>query len=349
MRIADSEHTARPWRIHEIAPDFELEDVWAYRTPGAGPDDFPVMLDALRARGGLNNNPPLVRFIFAVRWKLGAVFGWDDPERGLAKRVESLVSRLPSDLRQDAAGEKVPNTPFTMVYELPDESASELANNTVHTICHLGWVPTDSGDYELRMAALVRPNGRLGRLYMAGIKPFRYAVIYPALTRKWERAWRDRHSYTGVGEPVEPAPAGAREAGMVRWAGRLIVFFGAAHTLGALAAEGAARHAGAWLRGDLWGDDLGAMSPANSAYWLSVNSFGPPLVVIGLMVLWLDRRGITPPPFIAWTIGAWTLADTVVAGPGVGQGLILLAAAGLLLAAQRRKTHRHEPSPIRVA
>jgi hypothetical protein len=41
------------------------------------------------------------------------------------------------------------------------------------------------------MAALVRPNGLFGRLYMASIAPFRYLVIYPALTRRWERAWPD--------------------------------------------------------------------------------------------------------------------------------------------------------------
>jgi hypothetical protein len=166
--------------------------VWAFSTPGAGPDDFPAMLSALRAAGGLDKNTPLVRFLFAVRWKLGAVFGWDEPEEGLAGRVESLCDRLPRDLRQDVAGTAVPNTPFTMVYELHDECALELANKTVHDICHLGWVPTDNGEYELRMAALVKTNGLFGRLYMAAIKPFRYLIVYPALTRQWERAWRDR-------------------------------------------------------------------------------------------------------------------------------------------------------------
>ena len=342
MRLSKSEHTNRPWRIHEIAPDFQLEDVWAFRTPGAGPDDFPVMLDALRAGGGLNKNPPLVRFLFALRWKLGAVFGWDKPGQGLAGRVESLRDRLPHDLRQDAAGEAVPNTPFTMVYELHDECVIELANTTVHDLCHLGWVPTDDGEYELRMAALVKPNGLLGRLYMAAIKPFRYLIVYPALTRQWERAWRERVDRDGMEN-------GERRPRMVTWAGWLIVLYGAAHTLGALTAEGAARHAGAWFSGELWGDDLASMSPAMSAYWLTVNSFAPPLILVGATVLWLDRRGITPPPFLAWSMGAWVVVGTVVAGPGVGQGLILLAAAGLLLAAQRRKTHRHEPSPIPVA
>ena len=75
---------------------------------------------------------------------------------------------------------------------------------------------------------------------------------------------------------------------------------------------GPALHAGAWFSGELWGDDLADMSPANSALWLSVDSFGVPLIVVGLMVLWLDRRGITPPPFIAWTLGIWTVVDAVI-------------------------------------
>lgn len=132
---------------------------------------------------------------------------------------------------------------------------------------------------------------------------------------------------------------------VIRWAGRLIVFFGTAHTLGALTALGAGRHAGAWFSQELWREDLSDMSPAMSAYWLSVNSFGPPLILVGLTVLWVNRRGITPPPFIAWAMAGWVVVGTVLAGPGVGQDLILLAAAGLLLAASRRAKRRDNPAP----
>ena len=99
---------------------------------------------------------------------------------------------------------------------------------------------------------------------------------------------------------------------MVQWAGWLIMLYGAAHTLGALTVLGAARHAGAWFGGALWEDDLAAMSPANSAYWLSLGSFGIPLVLIGATVLWLKRQGLTPPSFIAWTLGIWNLLDAIV-------------------------------------
>jgi hypothetical protein len=126
---------------------------------------------------------------------------------------------------------------------------------------------------------------------------------------------------------------------MIKWAGRLIVFYGTAHTLGALTAEGAAGHADAWFSGELWGEELSDMSTGMSAYWLSVNSFGPPLILLGLTVLWLTRRSITPPSFIAWSMGTWVAIGTVVAGPGIGQDLILLVACGLLVVGAHRAKH----------
>lgn len=124
---------------------------------------------------------------------------------------------------------------------------------------------------------------------------------------------------------------------MIKWAGRLMVFYGAAHTVGALAAEGAARHIGTWLSRDMWGESLSDMSPAMSAYWLSINSFGPPVVLLGCAVLWMNRRGIRPPAFIGWALAAWVAVGTLVAGPGVGQDVILLIACALIIATSRRQ------------
>lgn len=126
---------------------------------------------------------------------------------------------------------------------------------------------------------------------------------------------------------------------MIKWAGWLIAFYGAAHTLGALTVEGAARHAGAWFSGALWTDDFAAMSSANSAYWLSLGSFGIPLIVVGLTVVWLNHRGITPPPFIAWMLGIWTIVDAVVLL--LTPWPVLLIASILLLCGSRRGA-RHE-------
>ncbi|MGI5493529.1 DUF2867 domain-containing protein [Microtetraspora malaysiensis] len=192
MRLPKTEHTSRPWRVHEFTSDFAIEDVWSFHTPGAGPDDFPAMLAAMRASGGLAQQPWPARFLFALRWKIGALLGWDKPSAGVGNRVTSLRDRLPDDIRDAPRGSDNEAMPLKAVYELDMESARELANKTVHTVMHLGWVRGTNGDYELRMAALVKPNGLVGRLYMAAIAPFRYLIVYPALTRRWERAWLDR-------------------------------------------------------------------------------------------------------------------------------------------------------------
>ena len=60
----------------------------------------------------------------------------------------------------------------------------------MHGVMHLGWVPDGNGGYRGQLAVLVKPNGLLGELYMAAIRPFRYAVVYPALLRQIGRTWR---------------------------------------------------------------------------------------------------------------------------------------------------------------
>ncbi|WP_217493927.1 DUF2867 domain-containing protein [Humibacillus sp. DSM 29435] len=112
-------------------------------------------------------------------------------------RVGSLRERLPADLRE-TPGPKDPNIPFSPVYVPPDECAQESANKTVHDILHLGWVPSSNGEYELRMAALVKPNGLFGRLYLAAIKPIGYVLDDAAMTRRWERAWLNRPGLLSV-------------------------------------------------------------------------------------------------------------------------------------------------------
>ncbi|MEU9482462.1 hypothetical protein AB0D83_02120 [Streptomyces decoyicus] len=97
-----------------------------------------------------------------------------------------------------------------------------------------------------------------------------------------------------------------------------------------------ARHAGTWFSGGLWSEDFAAMSPAGSAYWLSLASFGIPLILVGLTVLWLDRRGIAPPAFIAWTLGTWTVVDAVVL-PFTPWPLFALACALLLIGVRRAR------------
>ncbi len=193
MRLSKSAHTSRPWRIHELTPDFRLEDVWALPTPG-GPDDFPLLVEGIAAGDASATESAPARLLWAIRWKLGELFGWDDPTTGLERRVETLRDRLPPDLRARPAGPDSAKLPFRSVYLLEDEWAAEIANQTVHGVMHIGWVPDGAGGYRGQMAVLVKPNGLLGRAYMAAIRPFRYLIVYPALLRQIERAWSARRA-----------------------------------------------------------------------------------------------------------------------------------------------------------
>jgi Protein of unknown function (DUF2867) len=198
-RLPRAAHTARPWRVHELTEDFDLEDVWELPTPG-GPDDLARVVQQFAVRG-TDGVPAVLRALFAVRWKLGELFGWDKPDSGVGERVDSLRERLPADLLEGPRGPDLRSVPgreaadgpavFSSVYQTHDEWLAELSNKTVHALMHIGWVADDSGSgYHAQMAVLVKPNGRLGKAYMAAIRPFRHVLVYPLLLRWIGRKWR---------------------------------------------------------------------------------------------------------------------------------------------------------------
>jgi hypothetical protein len=189
MRIPNEEHTSRPWRIHELTRDFRLEDVW--ELPGvAGPDDFPRLVELIASSDPATGSSRAVKTLFAIRWKLGELLGWDRPETGVGSRVPTLRDRLPADLRDLPSGPDFGAVPFTSLYLLDDEWAAEIANKTVHGVMHIGAIPDESGGIRARMAVYVKPNGLLGAAYMTAIRPFRYLIVYPPMLREMARKWR---------------------------------------------------------------------------------------------------------------------------------------------------------------
>lgn len=193
MRLSRSAHTSKPWRIHEIAHDFRIEDVWALPTPG-GPDDFPLLVEGAAGLDPAGSSSPVVRLLFAIRWKLGDLLGLDGDDSGVGARVPSLRERLPADLRRGDDGPQFEALPFRPLYLAEDEFAAEIANGTMHGVIHLGWVedPDRPGGFRGQMAVLVRPNGLLGHAYMAAIMPFRYLLVYPPMLAEVGRQWRAR-------------------------------------------------------------------------------------------------------------------------------------------------------------
>jgi hypothetical protein len=188
MRLPNTSHTSRPWRIHELTRDFRLEDVWALPTPG-GPDDFPRLVHgAIASLDPSQGSSRAARTLWAIRWKVGELLGWDGPDAGHGSERPTIRDRLPADLRDAPSGPDA--LPVTSLYLTDDEWAAEIVNRTVHGIMHMGWVPDGTGGYRGQMAVLVKPNGLLGAGYMAAIRPLRHLIVYPAVMRQMDRNWR---------------------------------------------------------------------------------------------------------------------------------------------------------------
>jgi uncharacterized protein DUF2867 len=199
IRLPNTAHTSRSWRIHELTRDFRLEDVW--ELPGrGGPDDFPRLVQVITSMDPSQSPSRAVRTLFAIRWKVGELLGWDGPDAALGSRVPTLRDRLPADLRDAPSGPDSDTLPFTPLYLTEDEWAAEIANRTMHGVMHIGRVPDQTGSYRAQMAILVKPNGLLGTGYMAAIRPFRHLIVYPAILREGANAWAaDRAARTPDG------------------------------------------------------------------------------------------------------------------------------------------------------
>ena len=203
MRLPNSAHTSRPWRNPRAHARLPARGRLGLPTPG-GPDDLPRLVqqfasgdgDDLNAHGryvgdgshGLTSRAS--RALFALRWQLGERLGWDTPEAGLGHRVTTLRDRLPADLRDAPRGPDLRAAPFTSVYMTETEWAAELANQTVHAVMHIGWVPGEAGGFRGQMAVLAKWNGRFGTAYKAAIVPFRRLIVYPTLIPSIGREWR---------------------------------------------------------------------------------------------------------------------------------------------------------------
>jgi hypothetical protein len=209
MRLPNAAHESRPWRIHEVVPDFTLEDVWALPAHG-GAEDFQALLEQMASVDPAEIDFLPARVLWDVRDRLGRWFGLDrisapvgsgrdDAAGGLpipGTSETSLTGRLPDDLRDTAGDLDFASLPFVPLYRTGVEFAAEVSNRTVHGVMHLAWVDQGDGRHQGQMAVYVKPRGRFGQGYMALIRPFRYWVVYPALMKQMEREWNSRAPQT---------------------------------------------------------------------------------------------------------------------------------------------------------
>src|SRR4051794_38103348 len=116
MRLPNSAHESRPWRIREIAPDFTLEDVWELPAHG-GAEDFQALIENAASSDPANADSLPARALWRFRDRLGRWFGLgrisaavEQGGDGAARKLPipgtnetSLAGRLPDDLRDTAA------------------------------------------------------------------------------------------------------------------------------------------------------------------------------------------------------------------------------------------------------
>ncbi len=96
MRLPNTAHTSRPWRIHERTRDFRLEDVWALPAPG-GPDDFPRLVQGIT---GARATRPLP----IALWDPSSTAGESEPRRILARDRRVTADWVCSSLQPSPGG-----------------------------------------------------------------------------------------------------------------------------------------------------------------------------------------------------------------------------------------------------
>lgn len=203
MKLDNAEHISRPWRIHEIASDFTLLDVWGLPVNGNA-EEFNDLLALVTSSDPANLESFPARLLWQIRDRVGNWFGLgristpvdaDDAITGLTipgTSQTSLADRLPDDLRGTAKNLRFAALPFEPLYRTDVEFVAELSNRTVHALMHLGWVERIDGTFNGQMAVYVLPRGRFGAYYLRAIEPFRQVIVYPAVMRQIARIWATR-------------------------------------------------------------------------------------------------------------------------------------------------------------
>jgi hypothetical protein len=196
MRISPGEFRKLDLVVHGFLADVPLHDVSAIDLPGGGEGRKVVDVRSLFVDDPIQEGNGLTRFLFSLRWRVGAIFGWDRQGSGLPE--DSYVhrwARIDGGRSLIAPGTK--DGPFHVVYHFPSEALSEIRNATVHAFLCSALVPRAEG-YRLYWAVFVTPVSRWTTVYLAMIEPFRRFIVYPSLLRRIRRAWTARYGAAGT-------------------------------------------------------------------------------------------------------------------------------------------------------
>jgi hypothetical protein len=178
VRVSLAEFRALDLEAHALLHDVPLRDVTALDLPNGGSGRS--VADVRRLLLATREEPSGASgALLRLRWFLGRVFDWDRPisEPSYADRLSDALRQRTRKPTGSADG------PFTLLYELENESLSEVRNATVHAFACMVLVPRPGG-YRFYLGVYVKPVSRLTPLYMAAIEPFRRFIVYPALMKR---------------------------------------------------------------------------------------------------------------------------------------------------------------------
>jgi SAM-dependent methyltransferase len=213
QNIYKKTHYSHPWKVHEIAKDFELLDVW----------EFPILADKTRNQDfsfflKVMQQPPkqyahrffsirylIARSLIFLRVYLGEMFGLDKNINSLpipGCRENSIKDRLSVEDRKrslaESSEEGAPNKGiWRTVYLYENEMLTELSNDTVHALMHFGWVHKSGNYFTAQLAVYAKLRGNLGKFYMKLIMPFRQLIIYPTMMEDVNNKWEE---YNKIGQ-----------------------------------------------------------------------------------------------------------------------------------------------------
>jgi hypothetical protein len=190
MRMTAEEFRKLDLRAHSLLTDIPLHDVWAVDLDGGRRGLTIQEIRAIFPFNDFGNTNVAVRFLFALRARLGRLFRWDRTPRKASQ--ESFVHRLSkSDLEQTLVEPGTREGPFQQLFVSEREAISEIHNATVHafSVFALKEMPAS---YRLYWAIYVLPIGSMSQWYMRLIDPFRRFIIYPAVLRHIRATWAER-------------------------------------------------------------------------------------------------------------------------------------------------------------
>ena len=204
MKSTPEAHRSHPWKVHALAPDFEVIDVWRFELQGVE-GGFDRFLNLFWGQLQVVEQQALSR----LRVAIGKVVGWDKQPHSLpipGCKETSIAERLSADERDRASAQVRPLKSASMrpIYRLENEALYEASNDTVHALLHLGF---SGGNAEL--AVYIKSRGPFTRFYMAAIWPFRHLIIYPRMIASVEGAWR-RAATLDLGSEASTVPLSPR-------------------------------------------------------------------------------------------------------------------------------------------